>query len=1483
MYELNFNIMKKSLSICITLVAAFVLGIAGNVYAQSTDNDYEVVQLDKWSRFEDVEGEFLVKFADGTPLNITNDRDGNFQQTGIKAVDELLASLNSSKSLKVLSCERLLPNENPERTLRTTPCYNGADVVERDLSRLCLIRISTPSLDKGENPEDFVSTYELIEKLNELEDVEFAEPNYIAFALGFEQEDNTLLPPPTHSSITPSEPNNEGDKSGGYHNTTAYQTSPYYIHQWGIQATNINELWNADQNNNSERPVIAILDTGVDIEHTDLKDNIWTNPGETPDNNDNDNNGFNDDIHGWDFVNQTNEIHDFNMHGTHCAGIAAAVGDNYKGIVGANPMAYIMPVTVLQSNGQGSISTIIQGINYAKNNGADVISMSLGTYAYSIALEQALAQAYQNCVLVGAAGNDGAEIDKRCNKFSPGPMFPAAFTFVLGVEASQLVPGLCGYRACYSNFDCDGHSFSQFGEEQLYNYELMAPGSSIVSSIPNGKYKYLNGTSMAAPLVAGGVSALLHAKEYLSQEMLWGDLINTASNTGNVDFKACYDAGPAPAQLQFVTLELNDTLAGDADYRPDAGEIIEFYPTIRTTWGAADNISYWLEFDEYEDNTTLEFLNDGQNIDFGHSLSAYAKSKAANPFRFKVNENVVDGRYINLVLKATCDNAQNTLSYPFTIQVENGVELKGMLTEDLTLYPNVHYIVTDNLAIPEGVTLTIKPGTVIKFKDGTKLANEGHISAIGTPDSMITFTKTDLGNGWSGMSLHYDDTLSYCIISEVVRNEVFSNNDGIVSSSYTKHYHYSDCNNGELFNIGGHLYACFTYLKSALLNNTIITNNNFNKLNVDIRNSNIVNNSLPASSQGSDLYYFCNYGYSPDYYYSNIEDFRNDIGFSHYNNNLIYNRSRYTNIHYCIYVYSYHYHNLYANILNNYREDNKHNRYYFDLYTESESIWSTSLGEGCYLGSGRDDIIKSHIYDFDYPQSGTFGQINIDSIGRRPISEAHGIVWKVVVTPENSEVGYDAQDEFEQLPPLGIGRHKFEVYFNRAMDTSVTPFLSMGVRPPYTQCAISEDGSWNEARDIYTAYLNLDASTVTDGLNRIYVANAKDDEHFEIPVENLRFNVQVAAAGSMSEGFEATAGIGKVELSWTTDSTYFADHLGYNMYRYQKDSEGNHLDTLLINNELLTETTFTDFNVVPGERYYYFYRDMRTNLTESDASKNVSTIPLTAQPGDANGSLNVDVTDIVTVVNYITGDNPQPFVFGAADVNGDGEIDILDIVCIINIINTSEKGGIVTGGSEPSATALYSIVDGILYVDTPVELAGIQVYFNAEDDAEFEVLPALKDFEQVLQRMDDGRYMFLSFSMVGMKIEAGKHAIMKISNAEVDDMTLSDTNGNSVLAVEQTNTGIEENGIYVMNRPYPNPFNGSITVPYVIGENNGSISFNIFNITGQQVETFNFGTQSRGEYSFEWQPANGIANGVYIINMVVNGVESQRCKVIYMK
>lgn len=657
-----------------------------------------------------------------------------------------------------------------------------------------------------------------------------------------------------------------------------------------------------------------------------------------------------------------------------------------------------------------------------------------------------------------------------------------------------------------------------------------------------------------------------------------------------------------------------------------------------------------------------------------------------------------------------------------------------------------------------------------------------------------------------------------------------------------------------------------------MLNNLIIKGCNLNYPFDDcaISQSNIINNH----SHGFNYYKFSmtyrDYSLkspiSPEEYYSGTNSW-------YLNNNIIGNRNRsgyYRNLEITDYCYGDFKSNIFSNI---YGTDEQ-----FDLFTNSSTPFTVGVDESLYLGSGRDDIIRQHIYDFNYPQSGTFGDIDITNIGRRPVAGAHGIVWKVVVTPENSDEGYDAQDDFEQMPPLGIGRHKFEVYFNRAMDKTTAPMIAMGVRPPYTQHSISADGSWNDAGDIYTAYLNLDASMATDGLNRIYVADAKDDEFFEIPLENMRFNVQVATAGSMSAGFEATPGIGKVDLAWENDSIYFNDHLGYNMYRYQVNDRG-HSDTLLLNETLITELTFTDYNVTPGERYYYFYRDMRTDLSESDPSRNVSTIPLTASPGDANGSLTVDVSDIVTIVNYITGENPQPFIFGAADVNNDGEVDVLDIVSVINIINT----GKYQADTELTATAVYSITDGILYVDTPVELAGVQVFFNIEDDAEIEPLSALNDFEQVGQRMDDGRYMFLAFSMAGKKLEAGRHALLRIGSANVDDMVLSDLEGGGVLAVEQANTGVAENNIYIINRPYPNPFNGSVTIPYIIGESEGNVTFTINSITGQQIATFDFGTQSRGEYTFDWQPAAGITNGVYIINMVVNGVEVQRNKVVYMK
>lgn len=1444
----NLLKLKSVLNVMLLILLMNVVGITQG-FAQSNNNEDEVVKIDWYNQHATKEGELIVKFADGTPMLLQNNNRGALQTTGMLRVDALL------QQYPVARAERLCPNDDPQRELRVSKSYNGPDVVERDLSRLCRFVM-----------EDPMQTYSMIEALNELEEVEFAEPNYMAFALGMEAE--------VMSPISPVSPIIEGGdpKPGSYHNTWAYTHQPLYSLQWGIGAVHLPELWAADENNNNDRAIIAILDTGVDIEHLDLAANIWTNPGETNNGYDDDNNGFADDIHGWDFVNHTGEMHDWNSHGTHCAGIAAAVGDNNVGMTGANPKAYIMPIAVLQSNGTGDVATIIQGINYAKNNGANVLSMSFGSYSNSIALEQALGQAYQNAVLVAAAGNDGKHIDPRCcpdptHAMMDKPMFPAAYSFVFGVEATQSN----GYVTQWSNTDCDGPSYSQYGEEQLYNYELQAPGATIYSTVPNGYYKALSGTSMACPLVAGGISALLHAKPYTSQEMLWGDLINTAGN--HVNFKACYDMGDAPAQLDFVCMELNDTIGGDGDYRPDAGETIYMYPTLRSTWGATDNIMMWLTVEDYEDPNIVTFL-DNNPVTFGWPLSAYAKSKSANPLRFTIDSDCADGRTIGLVLHLTANPSQYQLNVHFTIQVENGVELSGMITDTVTLYPNVHYIVTSNLALTENALLIIKPGTILKFKDNVKLSNIGRIYAVGTPDSLITFSKTDLGNSWGGMTLNYCDTLGYCKIEYITAAYAISS-----AEKYTGVTLYTQAQNGGLYSHPVYYKACIH--NSILTNNLGIYSNNGTVFSL-ISNSNFSYNQLnytvfrTMASLSYDLYVNLE---DPGYYYQ-----KNNFILNQGETNYVDGSANYGLLSPNKLLNSNWFNNSCYSDYSDYHIGNKSLCYLSDKPVEE----SLSL---IYLGSGREDIVRQQIYDFETPGSTTFGRINLDNMASRPTAGAHGIVWKVVVN------GYDAQDEFEQLPPLGCGTHEFKVYFNRPMDKSVTPFISMGVRPPYTQHAISENGSWNDEGTIYTAYLTINGSTATDGLNRIYVANAKDDEHFEIPIENMRFNVQVASAGSLSNEFMATPGLGKVDLEWNNNEGDFEDYLGYNMYRYRYDSvliaghydnnwnwiaahkEWMATDSIQLNTSLVQDTLFTDYDVIPGQRYYYYYKVMRTNLTESDASLTVTTVPLTATKGDANGSMAVDVADVVTIVSYLTNGNPQPFIFEAADANSDGNIDILDIVAVINLI--INRGDLPE--KDPIATAYYTIEDGVLFVDTPVELGGVQVLLGGIGElGELQPLQAMNGFEQVKVNTSNGA-LFLAYSMSGKKLEAGKHALLRIGEASISDVALSDPTGHNVMAVFKESETPGDETIF-LSMPYPNPFNNTLIIPFIIGDDSAnSVSFTITNIMGQEVARIELGSRGRGEYTYDWTPSASVTSGIYTIVMCVDGHKVQQSKVVYVK
>lgn len=1314
--------MKKGLITCALLCLSAV------VMAQSSDNEDNVVKISESMHRAHRPGQVLVKFKDDSSISIRKQAPGRMRVSSqrVQSVLNQLGVTNMEQLMPIGGKVKMKPSERLRRA-------NGKMMEDRDLSKLYLVDFNVHRIPSVQNA---------IEALQELEEVEFAEPNYLVYALGTPAE-TTYTPKARRIASAPA---------------VFTPNDPMYEQQWGPAAINLPQFWATEtQNVLGRRPVIAILDTGVDINHPDLKDNIWTNENELNgiEGEDDDLNGYKDDLHGWDCVNQTGRIGDWNGHGTHCAGIAAAVEGNGIGVVGANPDALIMPVTVLQSDGIGDVGTIIRGIEYTMKHQVDVISMSIGGYGYSIAYELALGKAYNRSVIVAAAGNDGLCIypgHSCCSK----PMFPGAFTFVLGVEASKDYAGQCfsscgkgvypynqnPWRACFSNLDDDGPIFSSFDEEKIYNYELLVPGTNIISTYPGGRYKVMNGTSMATPLAAGAISRLLETKEYSSKELLFGDLIGTAdANSKIMDVMAAYNVTDQDRKptLMLVGYNMMDSVGGDNDKRFDAGEIIEIYPIMRNSWGEATGIKCSITTSENEDPEIIEILDN--NVDFGRTLHSYGKEQSVNPIRFKINDNCVDGRHIRLTLNSTCENGTGeTIAQNIVITAENGEELNGIMQKNTTLVAGKHYIINKSYAIPANLTLTLEPGTTLKFHDGAMLvvSDQARIRAIGTPDKPITFTKGDLSQGYvPTMSFNNNCVFQYC------RFEMLSAEVNLISGGKFTDCIFKDCD------LGSHGLTGMNTTRCNIIQNTAYTGimqNNTHK------NSNIIDN-ITTTHTGA-----CNACTRP--WYLHLSDYKDFKACNIYGNSIDFLRS------YADIVY----YNLEPTV----------------IYTDYPSYW----------GSTKEDIVRKRIIDYynelnDDVHLTTFGAIDLTNMLKQPDDQAHGIVWKILVD------GVDAQDDYDIIPPLGVGTHRVDVYFNREMDTTVEPYVAMGVRPPYTQNFINENPSWSEDGKIYTAYITITAKSAFDGINRFYVSDAQDKDHFEIPVERSRFNVPVSAAGSKSIGFMAEAGLGRVHLTWNAiDTVDVEDVMGYNVYRYTMNEDMIASDTLRVNPDLIMlpdgvyegELEFTDYDVVPGTNYYYYYRALRSTLDSTEPSLTVTATPLTSIKGDANGSMDVTVADIVSEIDYLTDQNPKPFIFEAADVNTDNLVNILDVVGTINIIlgNTANSNAV-----NGMATAEYTVEDGLLYVECPVTIAGLQVLFKNENgELCCEPLEILNGMENVSSMKEDN-CLFMSYSLRNRTIPAGRHAILRVGNAQVTGIILSDVNGHEVMAEYRTPTFIE--------------------------------------------------------------------------------------------
>jgi len=1072
---------------------------------------------------------------------------------------------------------------------------------------------------QSENTVDLTTTYRVqlepgtdvksaVEVLGANPEVVFAEPDYIAYPADLP----TLKHVPTSSQLSPAltvQPLTIDD--------------PLYSQQWGMTKINIEGAWASTYG--APTVIIAVIDSGIDLTHIDLQNQLWTNPGEVAGNGiDDDNNGVIDDVDGWNFVYSNNDVWDDNGHGTLVAGVAAAIGGNGQGIVGVCPQCRIMPVKVMQASGAANYSDIAAGILYAAQKGAKVINLSLGGYANSNTLKNAIDTAVNTygVAVVAGAGNDNLNT----------PFYPAAYDNVLAVAGTQT-----------DDTKVDTSNYASW-------VDVSAPGINIRTTALGGGWVDNSGTSFAAPFASGLAGLLRTLHPDWSTNLTRAQIIHTTDNIDSVN--PAYEGmlGNGRINAQTATLATATPLLNVSSYAidgvtngtPAPGSTVNLNVAIRNIWGTVTNTTGTL-------STSDPYVTVTSASASYSDIDAYDAATNAIPFTFSVSSSAPYGHAMMFSLTINGTGGVNVV-LPLEITTQSGTtSVSGMINSDTVWANDKTYLVVGNVLVSSGVTLTIQPGTVVKFNPDMSLLVGGTLIADGAQNQEVVFTSAqpspapgDWGiikftassvdavvdgaeNYVSGSVFRYArieygkgvglvDGLPY--FSHVTFYKNSGNNEGVVTGcvdgASALHWvgktprtgslvvrdslfvenqfqgfatnqpgggsvYFDVTSNQFLRNSGAAVVICNDFGGAQIVSNIIKDNGAGISLGNTGSGVIITDNFISGSKQPAYTA-----GFGVDIYSGSPIISHNIFANNGQGQTMCNGRCSVINI------FSGGAPTVTSNTFvgnwldsliyfkwggggtyqNNNWAGNQVNYIFYRSTDSNQDVTATSN----YWGTIDTTVIDGLIYD--YLDDFNPGQVFYQPLLTAPDSSAPAFLWNATVTPD----------------PVGIQQATFTLTFSKSMDPSADPIVTFGATSPYADYSVLDNGQWFDDHT-WSATYDI-TSLVLRGTHTINVSGAKGTDGMEIPTDT-RFSFVVDYAGSISDTTPpvqptvTASGDGTlttISASWSSSDA----ESPIIQYRYGIGTTPGARDVVAWNyvSSATTSMTRTGLNLTYGQPYY---------------------------------------------------------------------------------------------------------------------------------------------------------------------------------------------------------------------------------------------------------------------------------------------------------